>query len=221
MNPKKTVHSVDSDAFRRYGRIVGGFNCSGLAEKMGATPLPEDGTVYVASDPELEKTPAASELAAEEFGGLPIQIGYCNGHNEKLNALEYHRSSEINFAVTDMILLVGSLQNVDPVKHTMDTSLVEAFHVPAGTMVELYATTLHYAPCGVAGSGFRVAVVLPRDTNLPLERKPSGKGESRLLFARNKWLIAHPDSGLQSENAFLGLTGENIDLTSGWKGEEE
>lgn len=221
MNQKKIVLSADSSAFRRYGRIVTGFDLAGLAKRMEATPLPENGTVYVASDPALEQLPAAAELEKEEFGGLPIQIGYCNGHNEKLDALEYHRSSELDLAVTDMILLVGSLQGVDPARHTFDTSAAEAFRVPAGTMVELYATTLHYAPCGIDGAGFRVAVVLPRGTNFQLEQKPSGKGESRLLFARNKWLIAHPDSGLQNQGAFLGLTGDNIDLSSPeWKGEK-
>ncbi len=213
MNQKKIL-PVTGNEFRRFGRIVTGFDLAELVTQMKTTPLPDSGTVYTAMDPKLEKLPVAKELEKEEFGGLPIQIGYCNGHNEQLNALEYHRSSELNLAVTDLILLVGSRADVDPVRNTFDTSATEAFRVPAGTMVELYATTLHYAPCGIGGAGFRDAVILPRGTNLPLEQKPSGTGEARLLFARNKWLIAHPDSGLQKEGAFVGLTGENIDLSS-------
>ena len=59
-------------------------------------------------------------------------------HNKKLNALEYHRNSEINIAVTDLILLIGCQQDVEP-DHTYDTSKVEAFLVPAGTGIEVYA----------------------------------------------------------------------------------
>ena len=35
--------------------------------------------------------------------------------------------------------------------------------------------------------------------------------EDRLLMAKNKWLLAHPD-GRQDKDAFLGLIGENISL---------
>ena len=80
--------------------------------------------------------------------------------------------------------------------------------VSAGTVIEVYATSLHYAPCGIDGAKFRCVVVLPRGTNLDLEHKPTGEGEDRLLFARNKWLIAHPDAKI--EGAFNGLYGENL-----------
>ena len=88
------------------------------------------------------------------------------------------------------------------------------FRAPAGTAVELYATTLHYAPpCDSAkGAGFRVAVVLPRGTNT---EKPDGTGalhEDKLLWARNKWLIAHPDTNEAKQGAFVGLEGENPDI---------
>lgn len=212
MAGKIQIHPVPDAAFRRYGRIVTGFDISGLLEALRKTPLPQDGTVYVPADAGLERTPAFAALCDAEFGGLPIEIGYCNGVNHKLNALEYHRSSEVNVAVDDMILLLGALQDVDPETYVYDTSRVEAFLVPAGTMVEMYATTLHFAPCSVGGKGFRNAVVLPRGTNEALKTAPAKTGEQRLLFAANKWMIAHPDSGLQKDGAFVGLTGENITL---------
>ena len=34
--------------------------------------------------------------------------------------------------------------------------------------------------------------------------------EEKLLFAKNKWLIAHEESG--EEGAFIGLTGKNISV---------
>ena len=97
----------------------------------------------------------------DRYGELPIQIGYCNGHNTKLNAVEYHRNSEINIAVTDLILIIGKQQDIEA-DYTYDTSLMEAFLVPAGTVIEVYGTTLHYAPCHVEDGGFRCVVVLPK-----------------------------------------------------------
>ena len=138
---------------------------------------------------------------------MPVQIGYCNGHNHKLNALEYHRSSEINVAATDAILLVGHQQDITP-EFTYDTSLVEAFLLPKGTAVEVYATTLHYAPCSVGEQGFQVGIILPRGTNYPLEMTHEG-WEDSLLAATNKWLIGHPEGGLP-EGSHIGLIGENI-----------
>ncbi len=129
--------------------------------------------------------------------------------NKKLNALEYHRSSEINVAVTDMILLVGMEQDVKE-DYTYDTSQIEAFFVPAGTVVEMYATTLHYAPCMTAETGFRAVVVLPAGTNTELDFPVGESGEERLIAAKNKWLIAHEEAGI--EGAFCGLKGENIEL---------
>ena len=206
------IQSIRDEGFRKYGRVISGIDWAPLLNQLKKTPCPSDSTVYVASDPELEKLEVFKELQNREFGGLPIELGYCNGSNYLLNALEYHRSSEINIAETDLILLLGSQQDVDANAFTYDTERVEAFLVPAGTAVELYATTLHFAPCNASAEGFRDAVVLPRDTNLPLETVPEKEGEAKLLFARNKWLIAHQESGLQADGAFVGLQGWNVSL---------
>jgi hypothetical protein len=201
------VLNVSDPEFRKYARVVKGYDCSELIKAMEETPLPDD-VVYVPAEPKLEALKLFNEFQSREFGGLPIQIGYCNGNNMKLNAVEYHRSSEINVAATDSILLLGCQQDIDPEKFTYDTSLIEAFLIPAGTMVEVYATTLHYAPCNAKKGGFRMAIVLPRDTNLPLETKQESY-EDRLLFARNKWLIVHQEAGMEQQGAFIGLIGKN------------
>lgn len=202
------VQKVTDKSFGKYGRVLERYSLSGLLEAMKHTPLPDE-VVYVPSVEELEALPAAQEFKNRAFGGLPIQIGYCNGKNKKLNALEYHRSSEINVAVTDMILLVGMEQDVEE-DYTYDTSHVEAFFVPAGTAVEMYATTLHYAPCMASETGFRAVVVLPAGTNTELDFPAGESGEERLITAKNKWLIAHEEAGI--EGAFCGLKGENIEL---------
>ncbi len=201
------IQKVTDASFRKYGRILTDeYKIDELIREMAKTPCPDD-VIYIPSDAELEKLPVMKDFTDRLYGGLPIQIGYCNGHNTLLNAVEYHRSSEINVACTDLILLIGSQQDIED-DFTYDTSKIEAFLVPAGTMIEVYATTLHYAPCSVDGQGFRCVVVLPRDTNLDFEVKPEGSGEDKLLTARNKWLIAHSDAGI--EGAYNGLKGENI-----------
>ena len=172
-------------------------------------PCPADDVIYVPGADELETLPAAGELKERAYGGLPIQVGYCNGNNKRLNAVEYHRSSEIDIAQTDLILLLGRQQDIEA-DYTYDTAKIEAFYMPAGTAVELYATTLHYAPCTAKGDGFRCAIVLPAGTNLELDFEPSAEGEDRLITAKNKWLIAHEEA--QIAGAFCGLKGENITL---------
>ena len=199
------IKNVTDPEFRRYGRIVDGYDFTEMIKVMKQTPLPEE-VIYVPSDNKLEKTEPVIDLKMRIFGELPIQIGYCNGHNSKLNALEYHRSSEVNIAATDMILLLGNREDVKD-DFTYETSKVEGFFVPEGTAIEVYATTLHYAPCGVDGQGFKCVVVLPKGTNLDVVNTHA-TAEDKLLAASNKWLIAHEDAHI--DGAFNGLRGENI-----------
>lgn len=210
------ILGIDSPAFKKYGRVIRNVDFNELLGKMKETPIPND-VVYEPSIAELESLPVMQELSGIAYGEMPIQIGYCNGHNTQLNALEYHRSSEINVAATDAVLMLG-LQSDMENDLTYDTAKVEAFLVPAGTAVEVYATTLHYAPCGVDGNGFQVAIVLPKGTNYPLKEshaKVSEDGtapnEDALLAATNKWLIGHPEGGLDV-GTFLGLKGENLNI---------
>lgn len=202
------IQKVTDVSFRKYGKILEGYEISRILKVMEHTPLPEDVT-YVPSVEEMEALEEANVFQNSAFGGMPIQLGYCNGNNKKLNALEYHRNTEINIAVTDMILLVGAQQDITA-DYTYDTSLVEAFLVPAGTVVEMYATTLHYAPCTAAEGGFRCVVILPKGTNTEINFPLGAVGEDKLMTAKNKWLIAHPEAGI--EGAFCGLVGENIQI---------
>lgn len=204
------IKSVTDKDFKKYGQVLKNYDCTEIIEKMKSTPLPE-GVIYEPSIKELEELSIAKELQDREYGELPMQIGYCNGNNYILNAVEYHRSSEINIAVTDLILLIGSQQDIED-DYSYNTSKIEAFKVPAGTIIEVYATTLHYAPCNANEEGFRCIVALPKDTNLPLENKVEKVGEDALLFAKNKWLIGHKDTNLGEQGAFIGLVGENTSI---------
>ena len=202
------IQKVTDPAFRKYGQVLEGYDFTGLIKEMKHTPVPED-VIYVPSVEELEALDVMKDLQNKGYGGLPVQIGYCNGHNKKLNAVEYHRNSEINVAVTDLVLLIGHQQDIEP-DHTYDTSRIEAFLVPAGTGIEVYATTLHYAPCHVNEGGFQCVVVLPKGTNTDLTFQTGKTGEDSLMTAKNKWLIAHEDAKI--EGAFNGLKGENITI---------
>ena len=204
-----TIQSVNDQAFAAYGKVVKGFDFSSLLATLEAnSEKPADSVIYVPSVDILEAESVFSEIRDNCYGGMPIQIGYCNGTNTKLNCFEYHRDSEIDIAADDVILLVACEQDV--IDGQIDSSKTEAFLCPKGTAVELYATTLHYAPCSVGDNKFQVAIVLPKDTNLPLEKGHEG-WEDKLLAAKNKWLIGHPEGGLP-EGSHIGLVGENISV---------
>lgn len=209
-----TIKPVTGRAFKPFGRVIKGYYLRSLIEEMEKTECPSDRVVYEPSVRSLETLKINRQFSEEAYGGMPIQIGYCNGRNHLLNAVEYHRDSELNLACTDMILLVGKRQDIGR-DYTYDTGKMQAFLVKKGTLVEIYSTTLHYAPISAGEhENFRCVVVLPRGTNEPLPacRGKAHTKEDQLLTHVNKWLIAHPESCLDKDGAFVGLKGENIRL---------
>ena len=205
------IESIYDPSFRPYGQVLAGYDTKALTASMEAIPLPERGVAYEPSIAALEANAIFGQLQNGAYGGMPVQIGMCWGRNTVLNCLEYHRDSEVNIGACDFILLLAKQEEIADGR--LDTARVRAFRVPAGVAVEVYATTLHYAPCHVDGEkGFRVAVALPRGTN---EARPSitpVNEEDRRLWARNKWLLAHPESSEAGQGAYIGLPGENTDL---------
>jgi len=206
------LYSVFDPAFRAYGQVVTGLD-GAVAELLHVLKdAPQGrGVDYVPEYAPLQELPAMAEISEHCYGGMPIQLGWCNGYNTKLNCLEYHRDSEFNLGTEEFILLLARRDECE--RGMLDTAKVKAFHVPAGVLVEIYATTLHYAPCHCDGQkGFRV-----------MGRRPRGRGgagpavavkspEDEFLWARNKWLLAHPESSEAANGAYIGLTGENIDI---------
>lgn len=207
------IKSIVDAEFSPYGQVHKGYKLDGLLAAMKAIPLPESGTTYQPTIPELEALPIFELFGANAYGGMPVQLGMCWGRNTKLNCLEYHRDSEFNVGTHDFILLLAKQDEI--VDGMLDTAKVRAFRVPAGVLVEVYATTLHYAPCHTdEAEGFRVAVALPRGTN---EAKPAIKAiteEDQLLWARNKWLLAHEDSAEAGQGAAVRLSGDNNDIAN-------
>ena len=205
------IASVFDSAFKPYGQVLAGYDSEELLRAMAAIPLPESGTAYRPGIESLEACDVFTDFRDRAYGGMPIQLGMCWGRNTKLNCLEYHRDSEVNLGTTDFVLLLAKRDEI--VDGVLDTEKVKAFRVPAGLPVEVYATTLHYAPCQVPGEdGFRVAVVLPKGTNTEKPVFEAKSEEDRWMTARNKWLLAHPDSKEAKNGAHIGLRGLNIDI---------
>lgn len=205
------VYSVYDKEFAPYGKVLEGYDLTELLEEMKKIPMPAEGTAYEAGIASLEACPVFRQFATRCYGGMPIELGMCWGYNTKLNCLEYHKDSEVNIGAEDFILLLAKEDEI--VDGVLDTSVVKAFRAPAGVAVEVYATALHYAPCHVdAAKGFRTAVVLPRGTNTYMPIIKAQNLEDKMLWARNKWLLAHPDSSEAKAGAYVGLKGENIDI---------
>ena len=205
------IYSIYDPEFAEYGKVMEGYDVQPILDALNeSTPLPE-GVVYVAEEPAIQNLDAAAEIAPSLYGGLAAQFGFCNGHNTKLNCLEYHRDSEFNLGTEDFILILAKEGQVKDGK--LDTSLCKAFRAPAGVLVEVYATSLHYAPCHAdPAKGFKVLVVRPKGTNVGKSATAGKAFEDKLLWATNKWLIAHPESSEAAEGAWVGLEGENLDI---------
>ena len=205
------IYSVHDKEFTPYGHVVTGLDTAELLDALAHTPLPETGTGYCPEEEELQELPVTVQVSEHLYGGMPVQMGWCNGRNTKLNCLEYHRDSEFNLGTEDFILLLARQEEIE--NGMLDTGKVKAFRVPAGVLVEVYATTLHYAPCHTdPAKGFRVLVALPAGTNTAKPDIRPLTEEDKLLRACNKWLLAHPDSAEAADGAYVGLTGENIDI---------
>ena len=206
------ILSVSDPAFRSYGRTLSGYDTAELLAAMNAVEMPPEGTAYRAGIECLESCAVFAQLRDNAYGGMPLQLGMCWGHNTKLNCLEYHRDSEVNVGTTDFILLLARRDEIE--NGVLDTDRVRAFRVPAGVPVEIYATTLHFAPCETPeADGFRVAVALPLGTNNEKPEIVPRDEEDHWLWARNKWLLAHPESRQAALGAHIGLRGRNLDVT--------
>ena len=208
-NPGIPFYSVLDPEFRPFGRVIE-MDASSLIEEADKVEMPEAGSKYVPDLPALEALPIFDVVKNDLRGQGSCQIGYCWGYSSMLNCLEYHRASEHNIAVTDMVLLLAQQQDMEGLDLSCDK--ITAFYFPKGTVIEVYATTLHFCPCQVEDEGFKCIVVLPRGTNTGKPAITPRNEEDQWLLARNKWLLAHPESSEAAEGAYVGLRGENIDI---------
>ena len=191
-NPSLRFYSVNDKEFARYGCVLKQ-DYSTIAEAAGKLEMPAG-----------YRDICVGGRDRELFGELEVQLGNCWGYNSYLNALEWHKNSEINVAATDLVLLLAKLDDIEDGK--LDSKKVVAFYVAKGEAIEVYADTLHFCPCQVEDSGFNCVVVLPKGTNTNLENKPYDK----LLFRKNKWIFCHEDNeGLKAKGVVPAIFGEN------------
>lgn len=207
LNPNIPLYHVSETEFLPYGKVIKNYDVNEIMNVASKIEMPESGSCYELSLPQLESCKLTEKLQNECFGEMEIQVGYCWGYNDSMNALEYHKSSEINIAVTPMVLLLGLVTDIANNEYSSEN--VKAFFVDAGEMVEIYGTTLHFCPCQVNKEGFCSIVVLPKGTNAPLSKEVKGS----LLYRKNKWLICHDENKtLIDRGVYPGIHGENIRL---------
>lgn len=206
-NPDIKLYSVNEIEFKTFGRVIKDLDTAEIISAAEAIINPETGSSYSPREASFEKLKISAQIKSEYFGTLPTQIGYCYGHSNFLDAAEWHTSSEINIAVTPLVLILGHIWDIENGK--IDSSRFKAFYLPKGTAVEVYSTTLHFCPCEVEKGGFGCVVGLPLDTNTPLDVTP----DNPLLFRKNKWIIAHEqNTSLINRGVISGITGENFEI---------
>ncbi len=207
LNPNLRIYSVTDAEFAEYGTFVEGMDISDIAAAAKDIPMPEAGSVYHASEPSFEALSIAKEVQNKIFGTLPSQLGYCYGFSDTLNATEWHSCSELNIALTPLVLILGKRSDFKNGK--LSSADMKAFYLPAGTVVEVYATTLHFCPCQVENDGFKCVVGLTEGTNTELEAQT----DDARLFRKNKWIVAHEDNNALIERGVVsGIYGENYKI---------
>ncbi len=207
LNPKLNIYTTDSPEFAKYGEILKKIDVSEIINAAEKLNMPESVSVYEVSTAAFECLNIKNEIKSMIFGELDTQLGYCYGHSNYLNALEWHKSSEVNVAVTDLVLLLAT--KFDLKDNKLDSSDVKAFYIKKGEIIEIYATTLHFCPCEVEAGGFGCVVGLPKGTNIPLDEKT----DAPYLFRKNKWLISHNENtALIEKGVMAGISGDNIKI---------
>ena len=107
------MKTVMDKEFNIYGRVLD-VDTQDFVNAINAHPVTAQGeVVYEPSVAEFEQLPLYQTMENVVYGQMPVEFGHCSGWNNKLNALEYHRSSEIDIAATDLILMVGLQQDID------------------------------------------------------------------------------------------------------------
>ena len=208
-NPELTILSVDDPEFASYGCVHKTVKLPEMKKFLYGVERTED-EYYVPGEPALESLEEAVQFTEDMFGQVPCQIGWYYGNGHKLNALEYHKCSEILYEYESCVVIVGHLWDIKD--NEVDTKDLKLFYVPADTCVELYATTLHYAPVTAGKNCVMQIVAQSKGTNTPLLSPAEGnEPENKYLLERNKWVLCHPEAKeALGPKAFVGIKGDNI-----------
>ena len=200
------IYSTQSDEFSAFGRALD-LDTDEIISVAKNIKLPNENSIYTASEKSFENLNISKQIKQDIFGEIHAQTGYCYGHSNFLNAAEWHTSSEVNVAVTDLVLFFAHRKDI--INNKIASEKFKAFFVKKGTAIEVYATTLHFCPCEVESKGFGCVVALAKGTNTDLENTHSDK----LLFRKNKWILAHENNtALINRGVVAGIFGENFEV---------
>ncbi|MEE1126708.1 MAG: DUF4867 family protein, partial [Acutalibacteraceae bacterium] len=96
LNSEIEIFDINDKEFETFGRVINGVNTDEIIAAAKKIQNPESGSSYMPSVEDFEGLDIAKTIKNDCFGSMPTQIGYCWGHNNFLNATEWHTSSEIN-----------------------------------------------------------------------------------------------------------------------------
>ena len=199
----KIINATDP-SFAPYGKILD-IDTSEIVDYLeNRSKMPLEGNIYLRDDSSMHSLKGITEIKERVYGLSEIEVGYCNGFNSSLNALEYHVCPEVDIAADEQILLLALQEDIE--NGVIDSRKVKAFRLQKEQAVILYPYVFHFSPCKLSPSGFHTAIILTDGTNMELiesERKGA-------LWMRNKWLFAHKDSPQASKGAYIGISGENL-----------
>jgi len=211
-NTDFTIYSIHDERFAPYGRILSSESYDKVFQYLrDKVDVPSEGNKYVAHDEDFEQVFEGIDFS-KSFPNEKIEYGYVCGHNQMLNALEYHKSAEINIALTPMVLMLGLPDKMK--NQSFHSKDVDVFYVPPGSVLELYPEILHFSPCEVNASGFVCGVILPYQTNMDFVKKSKEvRTNDDLLFKTNKWILCHKDfERFLKMGAHEGLIGQNYKI---------
>ncbi len=215
LNPSINIISVFDKTFSSFGQILN-LNCTSklLSKLENNTEIPNSGNIYKPFVRDWEDEEIVKELSP--FYDKKIEIGYCNGQNTKLNALEWHNCDEINIYSRDVVLFLSTLDDLDN-SFSLNSKNVKTFFIPKNTAILLYKTTLHFSPCKVNKDGFKAIIILEDQTNTEIDNSSTSIEDDNpfnsLIFKKNKYIICHKDAtNLINQNVQANIKGVNLTL---------
>jgi len=212
LNPEYKILSIEDPDFKKYGTVYDNYDIGEVTEYMNKNvEISSPENFYTPSNVELEKIPVIQKMGNDIYAFMPIEAGECTGQSTNFSAIEYHQGSETNIMLTDVIMVLGQRATLDTKGVYSPRDDGQIFFVPAGTVVEFYSSTLHYAPIKVHDSGFSIIVMLIKGSN---EELPAGfKSDNKRIVKQNKFQLVDPSRkdkiaiGVQ-----VGLTGKMIEM---------
>ena len=104
---------VTTSDFAPYGYVLEGDNEDIVSYLERSSTMPESGNIYVRDDNAMHDLPSFERIREAVFGLGAMQSGYCNGHNTKLNCMEFHACPEVDIAATDLVLLLALPSDIE------------------------------------------------------------------------------------------------------------